>query len=279
MAVKRLRHLGWAVLRSAFLGLIVIASCAPILWTLLSSLKTDKEIFASAFALPAVPHVANYVKVFQSTPILQYYANSLIIALSTTLASLLVYGMAAYVLSRCRFRGRTLVSGVFSLTLLVPMTALLLPVYLVVTQLGLYNTKLGLILVYTALNMPVALFVMRGYFHTIPSELEEAACIDGAGFYRTYFGVIMPIARPGFAAAAVLSFLSAWNDFMYAFILTESADARTLPISLKYFHSAFVSHYGQFFAAATIIVIPTIVMYIIFQRQIETGLVAGSVKG
>jgi len=267
------------ILRTIFLSIVIVISLTPIVWTVISSFKTDKEIFASAFWLPAKLYYQNYVNIFKRTPIAKYYWNSISISVSTTFFALNIYGMAAYALSRFQYKGRQILFNVLSLSVLVPMTAIIFPVFVFINAIGLYNTKIGLIYVYTALTMPITLFILRNYLNTIPINIEEAAYIDGAGFINTYFTIIVPIAKPGFAAAAVLAFLFPWNDFMYAYILTEGHTARTLPISLKYFQSAFSSNYGQFFAAVSIIVVPTIIVYIIFQKTIETGMTMGSLKG
>jgi len=277
--MKVIKKVVLAALRYIFLGFIVLVATVPFLWTFVSSFKTDKELFNSAFSLPASWNYINYAKVVEDTPIIQFYGNSIIIAVCTTISAVFIFSLAAYVFARFQFKGRDIIYGILSISILVPMTALIFPIYLIVRNVGLYNTKTGLIIVYTALAMPVTLFALRSYFYTIPKELEESAYIDGASFVKTYFKIIFPLATPGFASAAVLAFLLAWNDFVYAFVLTESNSVRTLPISLRYLFSAYATNYSQFFAAVSIIIFPTIGVYIMLQKHIEAGLVAGSVKG
>ena len=165
-----------------------------------------------------------------------------------------------------------------ALSLVIPMTALLQPVYSVVNNLGLYDTKAGLILVNTALNMPMSLLILRGAFQSIPKAIEEAAYIDGAGFLRTFFQIMMPCAKGGLTSAAGLCFLNTWNEFTFSLILTSSESARTLPLSLSYFTSQFSFNYTALFAAVTIAVIPSIIVFAIFQEQVVSSLTAGSVK-
>lgn len=165
-----------------------------------------------------------------------------------------------------------------SLSMVIPMTALLNPVYTVVSSLGLSDTKAGLILVYTALNLPMSLLILRSTFLSIPRSLEEAAYVDGAGFVRTFFQIMLPCAKGGLASAAVLAFLNNWNEFTFALILTSGQDARTLPLSLSYFTSQFSFNYTAMFAAITIAVIPSIAVFAIFQEQVVSSLTAGSVK-
>ena len=144
---------------------------------------------------------------------------------------------------------------------------------------GLYDTKMGLILVYTAINMPMSLLILRGTFQSIPRALEEAAYLDGAGFLRTFFQIVMPCAKGGLTSAAVLTFLNSWNEFTFALMLTNGQDARTLPLSLSYFTAQFSFNYTAMFAAVTIAVIPSIIVFAVFQEQVVSSLTAGSVKG
>ena len=195
-----------------------------------------------------------------------------------TVCNVLIFAMAGYVFARCRFAGNKLLYLILSLSLVIPMTALLQPVYSVVNQLGLYDTKTGLILVNTALNMPMSLLILRGAFQSIPRAIEEAAYIDGAGFLRTFFQIMLPCAKGGLTSAAVLCFLNTWNEFTFSLILTSSVDARTLPLSLSYFTSQFSFNYTALFAAVTIAVIPSIIVFAIFQEQVVSSLTAGSVK-
>jgi raffinose/stachyose/melibiose transport system permease protein len=187
--------------------------------------------------------------------------------------------MAGYVFARFTFRGRDTLYMILSLALVIPMTALLHPVYMTINALGLANTKTGLVLVYTALNQPMSLLILRTTFQAVPRSLEEAAMVDGAGFIRTFFRIMLPVAKSGLASAGVLTFLNCWNEFTFALILTSSQSARTLPLSLSYFTSQFSFNYTAMFAAITIAVIPSIVVFVIFQEQVVSSLTAGAIKG
>jgi raffinose/stachyose/melibiose transport system permease protein len=187
--------------------------------------------------------------------------------------------MAGYIFARYSFRGKNILYFILSLSLVVPMTALLHPVYMTINALKLANTKSGLVLVYTALNLPMSLLILRGTFQSIPRSLEEAAVMDGAGFARTFFQIMLPVAKGGLASAGVLTFLNCWNEFTFALVLTSSQSARTLPLSLSYFTSQFSFNYTAMFAAITIAVIPSIVVFAIFQEQVVSSLTTGAVKG
>lgn len=262
-----------------FMGLCSLVALFPIVWVIMSSFKTNAEILSNGIGLPSSLSPDGYIAALTISPILKYFGNSVVITLITTVLNVLFLAMAAYVFARFRFRGKNLLYFILSLSLVVPTTALLQPVYSVVNTMGLYDTKMGLILVYTAVNMPMSLLILRGTFQSIPRALEEAAYLDGAGFLRTFFQIMMPCAKGGLTSAAVLTFLNSWNEFTFALMLTNGQDARTLPLSLSYFTAQFSFNYTAMFAAVTIAVIPSIIVFAIFQEQVVSSLTAGSVKG
>lgn len=266
------------VLKYLFFALCIFVALFPIAWVILSSFKSNAEILSSGIALPEHFSFSGYRDALTISPILKYFGNSVIIAVTTTIANVLVLAMAAYIFARYTFKGKNILYFILSLSLVVPTTALLHPVYTVINTLGVADTKFGLILVYTAINMPMSLLILRGTFQSIPKGLEEAACVDGAGFVRTFFQIMLPCAKGGLTSAAVLCFLGCWNEFTFALVLTSSENARTLPLSLSYFTSQFSFNYTAMFAAITIAVIPSIVVFAIFQEQVVTSLTAGSVK-
>lgn len=266
------------ILKYIFLALCVIVALFPIVWVVMSSFKTNAEILSDGISLPTSFKFTGYEQAIAISPILKYFVNSVIISSVATVANVLFLAMAAYVFARCQFRGKNLLFWLLSLSMVVPMTALLNPVYLVINNLGLTDTKTGLILVYTALNLPMSLLILRSTFLSIPRSLEEAAYVDGAGFVRTFFQIMLPCAKGGLASAAVLAFLNNWNEFTFALILTSGQDARTLPLSLSYFTSQFSFNYTAMFAAITIAVIPSIVIFALFQEQVVSSLTAGAVK-
>ncbi len=262
-----------------FMGLCSLVALFPIVWVIMSSFKTNAEILSNGIGLPSSLSPDGYISALTISPILKYFGNSVIITVITTVLNVLFLAMAAYVFARARFRGKNLLYFILSLSLVVPTTALLQPVYSVVNTMGLYDTKMGLILVYTAINMPMSLLILRGTFQSIPRALEEAAYLDGAGFLRTFFQIVMPCAKGGLTSAAVLTFLNSWNEFTFALMLTNGQDARTLPLSLSYFTAQFSFNYTAMFAAVTIAVIPSIIVFAVFQEQVVSSLTAGSVKG
>ena len=269
----------WRVLRFLFLGFFVVISIGPLIWIIMSSFKSNKEILSSAFALPSSFGLSGYKAALDMAPIFKFYGNSIIISVLSTLLNVVVVSMAAYVLARHKFKGSTFVTLLLSVSLLIPTAALLMPIYKIMTAIGLFDTRTGLILVYAALGLPTSLFIFKSYFQSIPKELEEAACIDGAGFFRTFFVIVFPQAKPGLATGAILQFLTSWNEFMFALILTKSTSVRTLPLALNYFTSQFSFNYTAMFAALTMVILPSIIIYILLQEQITSSMVEGSVKG
>lgn len=266
------------LIKYLFMLVCVCVALFPIIWVIMSSFKTNQEILSSGISLPTSFSFEGYSMALQLAPIFKFFGNSVIVTCMATVINVLIFAMAGYVFARCQFKGNALLYFILSLSLVIPMTALLQPVYAVISKLGLYNTKTGLILVNTALNMPMSLLILRGAFMAVPKAIEEAAYVDGAGFVRTFFQIMMPCARGGLTSAAVLCFLNTWNEFTFALILTSSESARTLPLSLSYFTSQFSFNYTALFAAVTIAVIPSIIVFAIFQEQVVSSLTAGSVK-
>ena len=262
-----------------FMALCVLVALFPIVWVVLSSFKTNREILSNGLQLPSTFSLSGYKQALEMAPILKFFVNSLIVSFASTALNVFILAMAGYVFAKKKFRFKNLIFGILSLSMVIPSTALMSPVYTVITKLHLYDTKMALILVYTALNMPISLMILRSAFAAIPTELEEAAYIDGAGFFRTFWQVMMPCAKGGLASAAVLAFLGSWNEFTFALLLTSSTSTRTLPLSLSYFTSQFSFNYTAMFAASTIAVLPSIIVFSIFQEQVCSSLTAGSVKG
>ena len=262
-----------------FMALCVLVALFPIVWVVLSSFKTNREILSNGLQLPSTFSFSGYKQALEMAPILKFFVNSLIVSFASTALNVFILAMAGYVFAKKKFRFKNLIFGILSLSMVIPSTALMSPVYTVITKLHLYDTKMALILVYTALNMPISLMILRSAFAAIPTELEEAAYIDGAGFFRTFWQVMMPCAKGGLASAAVLAFLGSWNEFTFALLLTSSTSTRTLPLSLSYFTSQFSFNYTAMFAAITIAVLPSIIVFSIFQEQVCSSLTAGSAKG
>ena len=262
-----------------FMAVIFCISVMPLLWIVLSSFKTNAEIIGNPMGFPSSWSFDGYRAAFEIAPLSKFYVNSMIITLLSMVGNVFLISLSSYVVAMFNFKAKPLVVAMFSLSLLIPMTALIHPVYILVNNLKLTDTKAGLIFVYISLGFPTTFFIMRGYFCSIPRGIMEASCIDGANFFDTYFRIALPVARPGLATAAILQFIMAWNEFLYALVLTSSERARTLPLATNYFKSQFSYNYTAMFAAITVIVLPSIIIYIMLQKQVVDSLTAGSIKG
>ena len=265
--------------RIVFLVFIIAISTVPLLWTLVSSFKTNKEIMDSAFSLLVSINLDNYIMAFKYSPLGTYFWNTFIITVFCIFFGLIIFSMSAYVFARFEFKGKIFLFALIGMSMLVPTSALIFPVYKLMNAMNLYNTKSGLVLVYMAIAMPAVLFVLRSYFLTIPREMEEAARIDGSGFLRTFITIMLPLVKPAMATAAILIFMASWNDFIYNLMLSSGNNARNVSVALSQFLSMFGSDYGQLFAASFVVVLPSILLYCLLQKRIESALLAGAVKG
>lgn len=267
-----------SILKYTFVVTIIILSVGPFAWVLLSSFKSNTEILNNSLGFPSSLKISNYISAFKIAPMAQFYVNSVIVSVFATVLNIFILGASAYVMARFKFRSKKVLLAVFSFSLLIPSAALLQPLYLTVKSLGLYDKLYGLILVDTGFGLPFSLYILYSYFLTIPKELEESSYMDGAGFFKTFFRIILPISKPGISTAAILQFLGCWNEFQFAFTLTTGNKSRTLPLALYYFKSAFATDYGVMYAATVIVIIPSIIIYVLLQEQVVSGLAAGAVK-
>ena len=205
--------------------------------------------------------------------------NSVIIVGVSVLVTVALVSMCAYVISRFQFKLKTLIVLLISASLMLPAQAISQPLFAIFQKLGIFDTKLGLIIVYSAMGIPMSFFVMVSYYKTISTALEESAYIDGATFIQTFLHIILPLAKPGLVTIAMIQFINIWNEFYFALMLTSGDRARTVPIALNYYMGTFANNYSALFAAVVMTVLPTIILFILLQRQVMESLTAGAVKG
>lgn len=252
----------------------------PLLWLVISSFKTNYEFLAeSPFSLPQVWQVENYVKALEVAGLGRMLFTSVVVGLSATLINVVIASMSGYCISRFNFRGREKMFLLFTIGILVPLNALMVPYFVIINKLGLYNTYGGLILLYCAIGIPMSTVIIRGLMDSIPMEIEEAAYIDGCGFYGRFFHVCLPLARTGIVTAATFQFLTCWNEFVFANLIVSSEKLRTIQVGIRYFTNQFSTDYVSMYAAIVISIVPSILGYVIFQEQIISGLTSGAVKG
>jgi len=257
----------------------VLYAVFPFLWLVLASLKTNAELLDDPFALPAVFQFKNYTDAMEAAGLGQLIINSLVISTSATFLNILFSSMCAFAIARHTFWGKNVLFLMITAGILVPLNALIIPYFAIINFLNLYDTRLGLILVYCAVGLPVSTFILTEFFKSIPKEIEEASFLDGCNFVSRYFKIMLPLAIPGLATAGTFQFILCWNEFIYAMLLTSSTEIRTIQFGISYFTNQFFSDYVGMFAAVVISILPSITVFILFQERVITGLTAGSVKG
>ncbi len=267
------------IIKYLFMIFFVLIAVGPILWAFISSFKTYSEINSSALSLPSSINFDNYVDAFKYAPIAKYFLNSVIIVGISVLVTVTFVAMCAYIISRFQFKMKTVIVLLISASLMLPAQAISQPLFAIFNALGIFDTKLGLIIVYSAMGIPMSFFVMTSYYKTISPALEESAYIDGATFLQTFIHIILPLAKPGLVTIALLQFINTWNEFYFALMLTSGDTARTVPIALNYYMGTFANNYSALFAAVVLTVLPTIFVFIVLQRQVMESLTAGAVKG
>jgi multiple sugar transport system permease protein len=265
---------------NGLLVLMLVWTLVPFYWMLTTSLKKDKEIYGfEATLIPRHPTLDAYRRLFAQTPFVKYMRNSTIIAVSTTLASLVFGCLGAYALARLRFPGRTLIARGLIFTYLVPPSLLFIPLFAVLSTLSLIDTREGLILAYLGFTVPFCSWLLLGYFRSVPLELEEAALVDGCSRLSALVRIILPMSLPALAVVAFFSFTQAWNEFLYANVFVNSVEVRTITTGLTLFIVEDVFFWGPMMAAACLATVPPVVVYLVFQRWVVKGLTLGAVKG
>ena len=259
--------------------LIAAVFGVPLLWMVSTSVKTPAEVFTVPPTLiPSRVTLENYAAVL-GLDFLRYFWNSLLVAVGTTALTLLFGVFAAYGFSRLRFRGRKpLLIGII-LTQLLPMAVLIVPIYRIVASLDLLDTHPGLIIAYLTFDLPVAIWLMRGFFFGVPRELEEAAQLDGSSHLGAFLRVTLPLAAPGVVATGAYAFFMAWQDFMFALAFMSSNEMRTLPLGVLGYIGEHQTDWGKLMAASVLLMVPVFVIFAFVQRQFISGLTRGAVKG
>jgi len=265
---------------NSLLAVLLVWTLVPFYWMVATSLKKDKEIYGfEATLIPRQPTLDAYRRLFVQTPFVKYMRNSTIIAVSTTLASLAFGSLGAYALARLRFPGRTFIARGLIYSYLVPSSLLFIPLFAVMSVLALIDTREALILAYLSFTVPFCTWLLLGYFRSVPIELEEAALVDGCSRISALVRIILPMSLPALAVVAFFSFTLAWNEFIYANVLVNSEDVRTITTGLTLFIVEDVFFWGPLMAASCLATVPPVLVYLVFQRWVIKGLTLGAVKG
>lgn len=264
----------------ALIVIVTLATLFPLAWMVLTAIKPTQEIYSpTAEWLPSTIDWSHLKTAWVEKSFSLYFVNSLVVSLVTATFSTAVAILGGYALARFEFPGKRILGAFVLLIYLVPVILLALPFYLLLSSLGLLDTRLGLVLAVATYAVPFSVWVLKGYFAQVPPEIEEAAVVDGASRIGALWHVVLPVALPGIVATFLFSFILAWDDYLFALIIVNSDSIRTLPLAVGLLASDYVISDGLMMAMGTITTIPIVLLYLFFQRYFISGLTAGSVKG
>ncbi|WP_318842892.1 carbohydrate ABC transporter permease [Myceligenerans pegani] len=252
----------------------------PFLWVFVSSFKTTSEILASPFSLPADPSLDNYVNAWTDAGIGRYFLNTIVVVGCALFLVMLLGALTAYVLARFRFPGNKVIYNLMLAGLTFPVFLAIVPLFFVLRNAGLLNTLPGLIVTYVAFAFPFTVFFLYSFFRSLPHEVSEAAQVDGAGEWRTFFQIMLPMARPGMASVAIFNFLGLWNQFLLPVALNTETDNYVLTQGMAQFASqaGYAVDFGALYAGVVMTVIPVLVVYVFFQRRLQGSVAQGTFR-
>jgi raffinose/stachyose/melibiose transport system permease protein len=278
MSALSIRRLAGGAGYYAVLVLLTIAALLPTLWVMVSSFKTGGQIFSGSGLIPEPFTLQGYKDVFQQVHLEDYLFNTALYAVGGSLGSLAAALLAAYPMARYAFPSRNALVAAFSLALAIPVVGLATPEFFVVRELGLFDTRIGLVIFYSALFFPLAFVILRAFLVSLPPELEEAAVVDGAGYFTIIRRIVLPLARPALATVAVVVFVGIWNEFFFANLLSASGETQNAQVALSAFRGQFQFNVGAMLAGTTLVMSVPIVIFLLLQRQVIAGLTAGTTK-
>ena len=269
-------------LQPALLQVILIGNSIlmlyPIIIMVLSAFKNTGDIYDKPFALPSLGNLANFEKIITQTNFVIYLSNSFVVTGSAILLILTLGSMAAYGIARYQFRGSTFVFLFFLSGLMVPLKLAIIPLFIQFRTMGILDTRISLILLYTAMGLPSTIFILTGFIRTLPGELEDAARIDGASEARIMLSIMLPLTRPAMVIAAIHNAVPVWNDFFFPLVFLQTDARKTLPQGLTVFMGEFNTDWGALFAGLTLSALPIVIVYIVLSRQFIAGMTSGALK-
>lgn len=269
----------WSLLGDIALGVLIIFALFPILWFTYTSFRSESDIISNPTSfIPDGVTLDNFVATWNDTDFPRLLWNSLVTSTLTVIVSLTFATFAAYALSRAKFRGRGVVQIAYLAVRIVPGTLLMFPLYMLIQQAGILDTHVALAITYTTFTLPAAVWFMKGFFDAIPPDLENAARVDGCTRLGAMFRIVLPVVRPGLAASGILIAIEAWNDILFALLLTSSDSSRTWPVGLRLLIGEFQLPWGQLAAATVLSILPVVVAFAIAGRSMIAGLTAGGLK-
>lgn len=278
MTSASLKRLGAGVGYYGVLGILTAAALVPTLWVMLSSFKTGGQIFSGSGLIPHPFTLQGYTDAFRQAHLEHYLFTTALYAVGGSLGALVTGLLAAYPMARYQFPGRNALVASFSLALAIPVVGLATPEFFVVRKLGLFDTQLGLVIFYSALFFPLAFVILRAFMVSLPPELEEAAIVDGAGYFVIIRKIVVPLSRPALATVLVVVFVGIWNEFFFANLLTASSGTQNVQLALASFHSQFNFNVTAMLAGTTVVMVVPIITFLLLQRQVIAGLTAGTTR-
>lgn len=259
---------------------VVVFSAFPFFWMASTAFKPDSEIFTETpHWLPAAPTLEQFRIALARGGIGRFFLNSAMVAVATTVLSVIVAALAAVAVSRFRFRGRTQLLVMILVVQMVPLEALVIPLFIIMREAELLNTLASLVIAYITFALPFAVWMLKGFVDAVPVELEEAAMVDGASRLGAYWRILFPLVAPGLVATSIFSFIEAWNEFLLALTFLQDQQKFTLPIALNSFIGEYSTAWGPVMAASLVFTVPVLVFFLVVQRRLATGLAQGAVKG
>ncbi|MFQ6082520.1 MAG: carbohydrate ABC transporter permease [Candidatus Aminicenantia bacterium] len=265
-----------------YVGLIffLITIIFPFYWMIITSFKTFDQLFSiPPIFIPQKITIGSYLEVFIQHKFYKFFINSLFISLVTIFLTLIIATPGAYALTRFKFKGKGFFLQWVLITYMFPAILLVIPIFALLSKIGLHNSLVGLIMAYLVQTTPLALYLLGSYFKAIPPEIEEAALIDGCSFWQVIRKITLPLSLPSLATVAIFTFIIVWNEFLFAYVFLYSPEKYTLPIGLFHLFSSYHTAWDKIMAGSVIIVFPVIILFLFFEKYIEKGLIAGGIKG
>lgn len=269
----------YSILNYLLLSVLALVFIYPMLLMILTAFKSTKEIFFNPFGLPNNWSLQPFIDVWQKANFNVYFFNSIFIASLAIILLLVCASLAAYGIARFEFKMSNFIFMIFLAGIMIPIRLGILPLFILMRNLNLLDTRLSLILTYAASGMPMSVFILTGFFKTIPSDLGDAAKVDGANEFQIFYKVMLPLVRPALATVTIVNFVPWWNDFFFPLLFIKSDSLKTIPLGMTIFFGQYMTDWGLLFAGMVIASIPLLILYVLMSKQFISGLTSGAVKG
>jgi raffinose/stachyose/melibiose transport system permease protein len=264
-----------------YISLIIFSliNVYPIVWMVMNSFKSEKEFSLNPFFLPETWRWENYIEAWQTAKLGVYFFNSIFVAVLSVVLTVFIGALASYFLARFEFKMNKFSYVLFIFGLIIPIHATLVPMFILMQQLGLLNSRWTLLFPYIAFNLPITIFLLVSFMKAFPKEIEESAIMDGCGVFRIFWSIVLPMSRPALATVTILNFINCWNEFSFALVLINDASLKTIPLGIANFAGQYNTNYTGQMAGLTMVILPTIIFYMFMEKHLVKGMTAGAVKG